>query len=292
MAATPGAPALAQGSTLAEEGLVWEDDGIVTTVPGDPSNPATINIDGEMEIGLGVSASTVLGEGESTPEGTTVFPVEGSADAYALQVLDGGSISLSAVTTSPQSDHSSAYTLTPGVVPVVQDTGAVALYEDDVLVGIVEHPEAHDQNGDVVDSSYSVVEGELVQTVYPTADTAYPLVSTAAVGAFLTRGDYVHVTRGQASGHGWWVRGSSPALTAKVTVQLQYKPKQNSSWNNRGTAGVRVIKPGTAKRANARITCRSTASKQWRSWVDVDLIGYIDTPEKAYTGARTLRCTL
>lgn len=138
----------------------------------------------------------------------------------------------------------------------------------------------------------SVVDGDLVQSAHPSVDTAYPLVTTAKIGVFQTKGDYVHVTRGQASGHGWWLKGTTKATKAKVTVQLQYKPKKNSSWHNRGKAGVKTIKPGTSKRANARMTCRSSGNKQWRSWIDVDLIGYLDTPNKLYTPARTIKCTL
>ena len=283
---------LTQSATRSSSSVSLDDDGIATLVTNDPDDYASIDIDNEVSAGLSLADASVVEEGTVAPDGTTVFPVKDSDDAYAFQIHESGSISASAITTSSQSSETFAYSLSNGITPVVQKTGAVALYEGEVLVGIVEHPEARDAAGRDVPSSYSVVDGDLVQSVHPSVDTTYPLVTTAKIGVFQAKGDYVHVTRGQASGHGWWLKGTTKATKAKVTVQLQYKPKKNSSWHNRGKAGVKTIKPGTSKRANARMTCRSSGNKQWRSWVDVDLIGYLDTPNKLYTPARTIKCTL
>lgn len=292
VAATDQKPAAAPDLTRTPKAVTRDDDGIVTTVTSDPSEYSSITIDDDVHAGIVITDPAEVEDAVVTPVGKTVFKMKDSDDAYVFQILDGGSISASAVTMSPESDRAFTYSLTDEITPVVQNTGAVALYDGDSLVGIVEHPEARDARGNDVPSSYSGVEGDLVQTVQPAADTVYPLVTTAAIGVFQTKGDYVHVTGGQASGHGWWLKGTTKAVKAKVTVQLQYKPKKNSSWNNRGKADVRTIKPGTSKRANARVTCRSSGKKQWRSWVDVDLIGYLDTPDKLYTSARTLKCTL
>lgn len=273
-------------------GMSFAHDGIETSIPVNPSELASTSIDDRVHVGIGLGDEAKAYAGEVSPDGTTVFSNKDSRDAYTFQILDGGLLSATAVASSPKSDHRFVYDLSEGLVPVVQKTGAVALYDGDAVVGVVEHPQARDANGSDIASAYSIIDGDLVQTVIPTATTTYPLAATAKVGVFLTKGDYVHVTRGQASGHGWWVKGTTKATTAKVTVQLQYKPKKSSSWNNRGTKGVRTIKPGTSKRANARMTCRSSATKSWRSWVDVDLVGYLDTPNKLYTGARSLRCTV
>ncbi|MFC0581187.1 hypothetical protein [Micrococcoides hystricis] len=282
----------AKDVSRSSEKAVLQDDGITTSVTKNPKGVAKIDVDEQFSAGISLADTSKIGDGTVTPDGTAVFPVKHSADAFAFQILDGGSITASAVTTSPKSSRSFTYALSPDITPVIQRTGAVALYKDDSLVGVVEHPVSRDSKGQDIPSSYSVVDGDLVQTTHATASTAYPLVTTAKIGVFQTKGDYVHVTRGQASAHGWWVRGTAKATTAKVTVQLQYKPTKRSRWHNRGKAGVRTIKPGTSKRANARMTCRSRASKQWRSWVDVDLVGYLDTPNKLYTASRTLRCTL
>lgn len=291
-AAVPNGVVQAQDLTRSSNIVAKEADGIVTRLTGNPTDYATISIDGEVHAGFAVADATKVEKATMTPDGTAVFPMKNSDNAYAFQILDSGSLSASAVTTSPESKKEFTYTFSEGVVPVVQKTGAVALYHDDKLIGIVEHSEARDAVGHTVPSSYSVVEGDLVQSAFPTANTAYPLVTTARIGVFQTRGDFVHVSKGQASGHGWWLKGTTKAVKARVKVQLQYKPNRFSLWHNRGATGVRTIKAGSGKRANARLTCRSSGRKQWRSWVDVDLIGYLDTPNKLYTPARTLKCTL
>lgn len=283
---------LVQSATRSSSSVSLDNDGISTLVTSDPEEYASIDIDDEVSVGLSLADTSVVEEGAVAPDGTTVFRIKGLDDAYAFQILESGSISASALTTSSQSSQTFAYRLSSGITPVVQKTGAVALYEGEDLVGIVEHPEARDAAGRDVSSAYSVVDGDLVQRTRPSVNTAYPVVTTARIGVFQTKGDDVHVTRGQASGHGWWLKGTTNAAKAKVTVQLQYKPRKNSSWQNRGRAGVRTIKSGGSKRANARMTCRSRGNKQWRSWVDVDLIGYLDTPNKLYTRAKTIKCTL
>jgi hypothetical protein len=46
------------------------------------------------------------------------------------------------------------------------------------------------------------------------------------------------------------------------------------------------IFPGTT----TRVPCATFASTEWRSVVDVDIVGVIDTPEKLYTAPRRLDC--
>lgn len=275
-----------------DEEVTWSRDGIATSLSTDGGLRASTSVDGRADVGLSVTEHAAPNELSVTAEGTTVMHRNGSEAAHAMQILDNGAIGASALLAGPEAARTAEYEFTEDVAPVLQKTGAVALYKDDVLVGVVEQPISHDAAGAEVDSRYSVEGNQLVQTVDPEPKSVYPIVAQAAVAVFYTRGDYVHVTRGQASGHGWWVKGTTKATKAKVTVQLQYKPKKTSSWNRRGKAGVKTIGPGTSKRANARMTCRSQARKQWRSWVDVDLIGYLDSPNKYYTGARTLKCTL
>jgi hypothetical protein len=113
-------------------------------------------------------------------------------------------------------------------------------------------------------------------------------------GAFITNGDNVHVSSTPpptASGHGWWVKVSGPGTTAKVTVWLQSN-WAGSGWVTRAT-GVKTVKSGggSANRATARWQCRNLVAKvQWRSVIDVDLIGVADSPERAVTATRTLYC--
>lgn len=271
--------------------VAWSRDGIDTTLRTGSTLSASTSIDSQVEVGLSVSSKSSPDSPTVTRDGTTVLLGEGNSAANTMQILDRGAIEASYLIAGPDSPESTNYSFSAGVTPVLQKTGAVALYKADELVGVVEQPVSHDASGTEVDTRYAVKGNALVQTVDATPSSQYPIVAQAALAVFYTRGDFVHVTRGQASGHGWWTKGTTKATKAKVTVQLQYKPKKSSSWNNRGK-GVRTTKPGTSKRANARMTCKSLSRKQWRSWVDVDLIGYLDSPNKLYTEARTLKCTL
>ncbi len=114
-------------------------------------------------------------------------------------------------------------------------------------------------------------------------------------GVFVTDGDRVHVSSTPpptASGHGWWKKISGPGTKAKVTVTLQARPAGTSTWHNVAT-GSKTVKSGggSGKRATARKTCTNLIQKtEWRSVIDVDIIGVADSPEKATTKAATLWC--
>lgn len=110
---------------------------------------------------------------------------------------------------------------------------------------------------------------------------------------FDTRGDEVHLSSSPprtASGHGWWLKGSSDANLADGTVQLQVL--NNGNWLNAGPPGTKRVKPGggSANRANARYLCSNSLSVDWRSVVDVDLVGYADSSNVAITPTRRLAC--
>jgi hypothetical protein len=117
--------------------------------------------------------------------------------------------------------------------------------------------------------------------------------TTNQAKVFHTRGDYVHISSTlprAASGHGWWEKGTSDATDADVTVQLQIN--KNGSWVNVGELGRERMKPGggSANRASARVACTSSVQHEWRSVVDVNLVGYPDSADKLITPARLLSC--
>ena len=117
-------------------------------------------------------------------------------------------------------------------------------------------------------------------------------------GYYETRGDYVHVTRQQASGHGWWLNRSGPAKRAIVKIKLQTKKVKRfwfDSWPDATDWMPRKpieFRPGggSGNRANARRQCNGTTVTQWRSVVDVDIVGFVDPPDKVTTDVRYLRC--
>lgn len=109
---------------------------------------------------------------------------------------------------------------------------------------------------------------------------------------FQHQGDYVHITAGEASAHGWWTTNDPYLLdkTGTVVVELQYLTE--SGWQTVVTGPPRSIRPNqTSKRANARIACRTTAPLgEWRSVVDVDIDWVIDDSNVLITPVRLLPC--
>jgi hypothetical protein len=85
----------------------------------------------------------------------------------------------------------------------------------------------------------------------------------------VAKGDYVHVSSGDASGHGWWEPGNCTASDAYVTAQLQ--EYISSRWENKGSAPQVHVPPGggSGKRATGRATCSSTTLTWWRSQITV-----------------------
>ncbi|MFE0877251.1 hypothetical protein ACFW4X_20720 [Streptomyces smyrnaeus] len=125
-------------------------------------------------------------------------------------------------------------------------------------------------------------------TVASDGSVAASSYGRSPINLFTTHGDNAHVTRGEVSVHGWWTKQSGPAKKAKVTVWLQ--AHKGSKWKSIDE-GVRTVKPGTSKRANARKKCKNRTTKvKFRTKVDVDIIGYADSPRKLYTKGVKLRC--
>lgn len=144
---------LEAGVSETPSGMSFAHDGIVTSVPVNPAEMASTSIDDRVRVGIGLADSARSHDGVVASDGTTVFSDKDSRDAYAFQILAGGLLSATAVASSPKSKHRFAYDLSEGVVPVVQNTGAVALYDGDAVVGVVEHPQARDANGADVTST-------------------------------------------------------------------------------------------------------------------------------------------
>ena len=84
--------------------------------------------------------------------------------------------------------------------------------------------------------------------------------------------------------------GEPTELKADVTIQLQIR--RGDAWVDVGAAGVKRVRPGggSANRANARFICLTREVNEWRSVIDTDIIGVVDTPEKLYTQVQRLEC--
>ncbi len=139
------------------------------------------------------------------------------------------------------------------------------------------------------------VRAALALTILSVALLGVALQSTADAQQrypFATRGDRPHVSSTpppEMSAHGWWVRFSGPATRAKVTIQLQQRT--GGGYVNVGRRGVQIVGPGggAGNRATARARCHvyKGGLYTYRSVIDVDIIGFNDTPEKTYKTATT-----
>jgi hypothetical protein len=119
-------------------------------------------------------------------------------------------------------------------------------------------------------------------------------------GLFTGHGDHVHISSTaprSASAHGWWTVDANvgePPTHAIVTVQLQMKlqDENDATWIDAGEPGSERVKPGggSANRANARVQCKNSARTIWRSVIDVDIIGYADSPNQTITPERAIPC--
>lgn len=111
---------------------------------------------------------------------------------------------------------------------------------------------------------------------------------------FETKGDWVHISSTApkaASAHGWWNNIDCNADRAHVTVRLQFR-RTVGGWEDIGFVGSEDVLSGggSANRANARVMCANDDLTDWRSVVDVDVIGIADWPDKLYTPERELPC--
>ncbi len=140
-----------------------------------------------------------------------------------------------------------------------------------------------------------------VQHVTGVPRSAAPRSTTAAnIGLFLTDGDKVHYSTWTPSaplamsGHGWWIKGTTKATKAKVTIWLEVK--SGSSWRVVGK-GAKTVYPGggSARRATARMVCASGPTAPGAKWtyrtrIDVDLVGHADSGEQAVTAPQSHPC--
>jgi len=120
-------------------------------------------------------------------------------------------------------------------------------------------------------------------------------VTTAALtcNSFETHGDNVHLSGGDASGHGWWVNRGCPTNTAVVTIRLQAY-YTDGVWRYVGSLGRKTVYSGggSANRATARVACLGGGYYGFRSVVDVDLVGLNDSANVGYTPNVNLSCRI
>ncbi|TQL02935.1 hypothetical protein FBY24_2023 [Cellulomonas sp. SLBN-39] len=92
--------------------------------------------------------------------------------------------------------------------------------------------------------------------------------------------------------HGWWINvNCTKDIKAVVTTQLQ---KKNSIglWVDVGSRGVKTVYSGggSANRSTSRYACTSGSAHSFRAWVDVDVVGIPDLPDKYYHPEASFPC--
>lgn len=158
----------------------------------------------------------------------------------------------------------------------------------------VEAPWAVDASGKQVPLTLSVAgSAVLLHVAHRTGSFTYPILADPT---FYTNGDNVHYSHEPgpktASAHGWWTT-SDPELRTKkahVTIWLQFH--YASGWTTVDKDERDVYQGGGGgKVAVARQVCNQTLDAgEWRSKIDVDIIGVADTADQHTTPEQWLLC--
>lgn len=102
------------------------------------------------------------------------------------------------------------------------------------------------------------------------------------------QGDYVHLSSGSVSGHGWWTRGTCPNTKAPVYIFL-FEHYSDGTWRLKGgNSGSIWPGGGSANRVTVRRTCESPAVAGWMSRVEV----YIGSDDFIYTPVVNRACSV
>ncbi|MFL6139649.1 MAG: hypothetical protein ACJ74O_17875 [Frankiaceae bacterium] len=107
--------------------------------------------------------------------------------------------------------------------------------------------------------------------------------------------DNAHLSSGDASTHGWWLKDSGTCPSkATVTQYIQAywcDPFYGCSWQTLSSGQADVYAGGgSGNRATARWTCHGTQTVGWRGFVDVDLDGVSDPSGYTYSPPQNLAC--
>lgn len=111
----------------------------------------------------------------------------------------------------------------------------------------------------------------------------------------LTHAEYPHKSGADVSGHGYWTT-SDPTLSGKkATVKVWLQARTSSGvWIYAATAEPVDVYPGggSGKRGVARVGCKTTGARYWRTVTDVDINWMPDTFGKKYSKEIILPCTI
>jgi hypothetical protein len=124
--------------------------------------------------------------------------------------------------------------------------------------------------------------------------------AAAAVCTFVQRVDYAHLSSSSSTravqSHGNWANVDCSYALADVTTQVD-KANALGFHYAVGVKGEARLAPnpngltsGGAGRVTAHYDCDGTAQKSFRSWTDIDIVGYADATNKQYSPATDIAC--
>lgn len=114
---------------------------------------------------------------------------------------------------------------------------------------------------------------------------------------FLQKVDNLHFSgtpgiNGALSAHGVWINEDCKATTATLTMSMQ--KKVGGRWVDVGTNKENkkaYSGGGSSNRASARYDCTGKTKNTFRVWLDVDLNGQVDAPNRIYSVEGSYNCS-
>lgn len=128
----------------------------------------------------------------------------------------------------------------------------------------------------------------------PAASAPHAVAHAGRICSFYSKGDHVHPSFNEVSGHGWWTNIDCNSDRAVVTVQLEERKSRFRRWQATGTPGVKTVPStqtgGRGNRATARAYCSNDKRTQWRSVIYVEIEGIPTQPNQQPTPPQWWDC--
>lgn len=228
---------------------------------------------------------------DTSPSTDTIVSPTSEAGFEVYYLLQDSAAPEEFVSSVQMPEYAHLEQVNPTTAQVVNDSGEVLM-----TIGA---PWARDATGKSVAISLRVDGDDVITQVDHRDDetATYPILADPN---FYTRGDNVHISSTApraVSAHGWWVVDEDACeclndATADINVKIQWY--HNGSWTTVESKTTEKVKPGggSSRRAAAREVCSASGTaNKWRSVIDVDVRGWIDSADKKITPTQTIYCT-
>lgn len=108
--------------------------------------------------------------------------------------------------------------------------------------------------------------------------TAVPTAMAMPSCKPIAEGDSVHgPTSGDASGHGWWLRGNCSSPAGQVGIAI-FEKWNDGQWHEMNSnIGTVYSGGGSGRWVNTRTPCKDGSDRYWKSEVSIVVTGGTDT---------------